>query len=82
VEITNKWGFCVKREKKKTMETTIKIENFIKTWFREVGCKNIHSTEAVRNRLKQKFFEYGDEHCFYNTENILWRSFSIELDEL
>lgn len=53
------------------METSTKIENYIIIWFNEVGCENIHSTEAVRNRLKQKFCDYGDEHCFYNTENIL-----------
>jgi len=68
------------------METSTKIENYIIIWFNEVGCENIHSTEAVRNRLKQKFCDYGDEHCFYNTENILWttqeRYFSFWVDEL
>jgi hypothetical protein len=53
------------------METSTKIENYIKIWFREVGCENIYSTEAVRNRLKQKYCDYGDGHCFYNTQNIL-----------
>lgn len=86
MESTNKWGFCVKREKKKTMEMSTKIENYSKIWFREVGWENIHSTEAVRNRLKHKFCDYGDEHRFYGTENTLWntqgRCFSFEVDEL
>jgi hypothetical protein len=67
------------------METSTKIENYIKIWFREARCENMLSTEAVRNRLKPKYCDYGDEHCSYNTENILQttqgKCFSIELDE-
>jgi len=33
------------------METSTKIENYIKIWFSEVGCENIHPTEAVRNNF-------------------------------